>query len=53
MVCLFEDRKVMSNEVETSKKNSNYYFLWALEMKVLRELLDYLSALIILFEISE
>lgn len=43
----------MSNEVETNKKNSNYCFLWALETKVLRELLDYLSALITLFEINE
>ena len=38
--------------MEMNEKNSNYCFLWALEMKALREFFEYICAVIILFEIN-
>ena len=38
--------------MEMNEKNSNYCFLWALEMKTLREFFEYICAVIILFEIN-
>lgn len=39
--------------MEMNEKNSNYRFLWALEMKALREIFEYIWAVVILFEINK